>query len=548
MIASMRRFVETCEAVSATTKKTEKVRLVSKCLRSLPVDDAAQAAIFFAGHAFPRWEERTLAVGGSLIWQALEALSGLPPERLSQTYRRYGDAGGMAEEVLSSDNPGGELTLRDVAATFENLAALRGSTQKLEAFKQLLRRAGPGEAKYIIKIVTGDLRIGLKENLVEEAIAQTFLRPLDLVRRANMITADVGATFRLAAADDLAAARLRLFHPIGFMLATPAETPAEVFESFPADALVEDKYDGIRAQAHKSGRTVKLFSRTMDELLEFPELFEGLAALPGEFILDGEILAWRDAHPLPFRELQRRLGRKHPDMWLLLDIPVNFVAFDLLYQDGDLLLDTPLRERQRRLEQLLGPAPGAHFQLAGSQRCQTVEELRETFENAILRGQEGLMAKEPGSPYSPGHRGRFWFKLKQPLATLDVVVTAVEYGHGKRHRVLSDYTFAVRDAGRLLNIGKAYAGLTDAEIREYTDHFLKHTVEDRGHWRRVEPNVVLEIAFNNIQRSDRHESGYALRFPRIVRLRPDKTLGEIDTLERVKEIYAGQRAGTPPRD
>src|SRR5437016_4946775 len=284
MIASMRRFVETCEAVSATTKKTEKVRLVSKCLRSLPVDDAAQAAIFFAGHAFPRWEERTLAVGGSLIWQALEALSGLPPERLSQTYRRYGDAGGMAEEVLSSDNPGGELTLRDVAATFENLAALRGSTQKLEAFKQLLRRASPGEAKYIIKIVTGDLRIGLKENLVEEAIAQTFLRPLDLVRRANMITADVGATFRLAAADDLAAARLRLFHPIGFMLATPAETPAEVFESFPADALVEDKYDGIRAQAHKSGRTVKLFSRTMDELLEFPELFEGLAALPGEFI------------------------------------------------------------------------------------------------------------------------------------------------------------------------------------------------------------------------------------------------------------------------
>lgn len=537
----MRQFVETCEAVSATTKKTEKVRLVSECLLSLPVDDAARAALFFAGCAFPRWEERTLAVGASLVWQALEQLTGLPPEKLSTAYRRYGDAGAVAEEVLSGGNSGGQLTLHDVAVAFENLARLRSSAQKLETFMQLLRRASPSEAKYVIKIVTGDLRIGLRENLVEEAIAQAFDRPLAQVRRANMLTADIARSFRLAAADDLASARLRLFHPIGFMLATPADTPAEVFESFPAEALVEDKYDGIRAQVHKSGRTVRLFSRTMDELLEFPELYEGLAALPGEFILDGEILAWRDGHPLPFSELQRRLGRKQPDMWLLLDIPVNFIAFDLIYQEGDLLLDTPLQERQRRLEQLLDTATEKSVQLAGSQRCQSIEGLQRAFENARARGHEGLMAKEPGSPYSPGQRGRSWFKLKQPLATLDVVVTAVEYGHGKRHHVLSDYTFAVRDGGRLLNIGKAYSGLTDAEIREYTDYFLKHTIEDRGHWRRVEPSVVLEVAFNNIQRSDRHESGYALRFPRITRLRPDKTPEEIDTLERVQEIYAKQR-------
>lgn len=544
----MRRFAETCEAVSATTRKTEKVRLVSDYLRSLPLDDAAQAAIFLTGRAFPRREERTLAVGGSLIWQTVGRLASLAPGEMGGMYRKHGDLGGMAEELLRGSRATAELSLREVAAAFENLAALRGPAQKLAALEQLLQRGSPVEVKYIIKVATGDLRIGLKENLVEEAIGCAFERPLERVRRANMLTGDIGATLRLAAADELATAGLRLFHPIGLMLATPAETPAKVLEEFPAGVLVEDKYDGIRAQAHKSGRKVKLFSRTLDEINEFPELFDGLAALPGEFILDGEIVAWRDAHALPFTELQKRLGRKQPDMWLLREIPVNFVAFDLLYRDGDLLLDMPLAERRPYLERLLGAPKAPQVQLSIAQRCGTAEELQRAFEAALKRGHEGVMAKKPDSLYTPGRRGRLWFKLKQPLATLDVVVTAVEYGHGKRRGLLSDYTFAVRDSDRLVNIGKAYSGLTDAEIREYTDYFLKHTIEDQGFRRRVEPVVVLEVAFNNIQRSNRHESGYALRFPRIVRLRPDKPREEIDTLERVKELYAKQLAATAPEN
>jgi DNA ligase-1 len=334
--------------------------------------------------------------------------------------------------------------------------------------------------------------------------------------------------------------RFRLFHPIDFMLATPVETAAEIFKNAAEPMVVEEKYDGIRAQAHKSGSRVKIFSRTLDEVVEFPELLDPLAALSGEYIVDGEILAWHGAQPLPFTQLQKRLGRRNPDLWLIEEIPVKFVLFDLLYHDGDLLLDSPLVERRRRLKRLLAQPQSKQLQLAPERLCETREALEEAFRAALAAGHEGIVAKAPGSLYTPGRRGRFWFKLKEPLATLDVVVTAVEYGHGKRHGVLSDYTFAVREGDRLLNIGKAYSGLTDAEILEFTDYFLEHTLEDQGFRRIVEPKIVLEVAFNNIQRSRRHESGFALRFPRILRLRPDKTPEQIDTLERVRELYAKQ--------
>jgi DNA ligase-1 len=542
----MRRFAETCEAVAATTKKNEKVRLVSDYLTSLPLEDAARAAVFFTGRAFPRYEERVLAVGGSLVWQAVSELTGRGSDDLSAVYRKHGDLGAMADEVLPSRATNEKLSLGEVTRAFEELAASRGPSQKLAVLGELLRKAEAVVAKYIVKILTGELRIGLKENLVEEAIARAFDQPVEQVRRANMLAGDIGGTLRLAAANQLASARLRLFHPIGFMLASPAESPAEALENFPEGALVEDKYDGIRAQAHKSGPAVKLFSRTLDEIVEFPELVTPLAALPGEFILDGEILAWREARPLPFTELQKRLGRKRPDLWLQEKIPVSFVAFDVLYQDAELLLDAPLAERRLRLEALFAGSNSPQVQLALMQRCHTAEEIQQEFHAALARGDEGIVAKAPDSPYTPGRRGRFWVKLKQPLATLDVVVTAVEYGHGKRRGLLSDYTFAVRDGGRLVNIGKAYSGLTGEEIRRFTDYFLSHTVEDQGFRRRVEPTVVLEVAFNNIQRSNRHESGYALRFPRIVRLRSDKPVEEIDTLERVKQLYEKQAVKHSP--
>jgi DNA ligase 1 len=536
----MRRFVETCDAIAATTKKTEKVHLLGEYLKTLSIEDASRAAIFFTGRPFPRREERALGIGGSFLAKLIAALAGKNTEDLGQVYRQHGDLGDMAEQLLRERNASGQVSLSELAAFFEQVPPLRTQSEKLAALKNIFEKASAGEVKYIIKIITGDLRIGLKENLVEEAIAKAFECPLDAVRRANMFTGDIGQTARFAATNDLASASMRLFHPMSSMLATPVETAAEIFTDHSGTMYVEEKYDGIRAQVHKSGNQVKLFSRTLDETTEFPELIAPLASLPGDLVLDGEILAWQGSHPLPFTELQKRLGRKQMDLWTHQEIPARFIAFDLLYQDGELLLDAPLRERRRRLEMIFDQRPLPAVHIAPAKQCDSAEMIEQAFRGSLLNGYEGIVVKSPETPYTPGRRGRFWFKLKEPLATLDVVVTAVEYGHGKRHGMLSDYTFAVRDGNRLLNIGKAYSGLTDAEIREYTGYFVQHTIEDQGFRRIVEPKLVIEVTFNNIQRSNRHNSGYALRFPRILRLRLDKSPGQIDTLERVNELYAKQ--------
>jgi len=514
--------------------------LVSSLLQSLPIEDAVHAAIFLTGRPFPRWDERVLGVGGRLLARLIGELAATTGEAMGSVYRKHGDLGDMAEELLAerASTPG--VSFAEVAGVFRDLAAARGQSQKTQLLRTLLAKARPGEVKYIVKITTGDLRIGLRESLVEEAVAKAYERPIASVRRANMLLGDIGETLQCAFRNELETVRFRLFHPIDFMLATPAESSAEIFKNSAEPMVVEQKYDGIRAQAHKSGSRVKIFSRTLDEVVEFPELREPLASVPGEFIVDGEILAWHDSQPLPFTQLQQRLGRKNPSLSLIEEIPVKFVLFDLLYHDGDLLLDLPLTERRRRLKQLLASAQPKQLQVAPERLCETHEALEESFRAALAAGHEGIVAKAPDSLYTPGRRGRFWFKLKEPFATLDVVVTAVEYGHGKRHGVLSDYTFAVRDGDRLLNVGKAYSGLTDAEIREFTDYFLEHTLEDEGYRRIVEPKVVLEVAFNNIQRSNRHESGFALRFPRILRIRQDKTPEQIDTLERVRELYDKQ--------
>ena len=549
----MHRFVETADAVGATSKKLEKVRLISELFKSLSISEAVLAARFFSAHAFPGYDERTLGVGGALLWRVIGEAAGKESETLGSAYRKHGDMGDMAHELLSGAGPtrGGDVTLEEVAALFEQLAATGAQAQKAKLLADAFRRASAGDVKYIVKIITGDLRIGAKESLVEEAISKAFGRPLEDVRRANMMTGDIGETLKLAAEDRLARAVVRLFHALGFMLATPVETADDLFDkelagTYATALLVEEKYDGIRAQVHK-GRNgkVRIFSRTLDEVVEFPELVQPIGELPGELILDGEILAWRDTRPLPFTELQKRLGRKRVDKKMQDDIPVKFVAFDLLYQDGALLLDQPLTERKSRLDAFFANAADA-LRVASRTECSTAEEVRVAFRSALEAGHEGIVAKVAASPYTPGRRGGFWFKLKEPFATLDVVVTAVEYGHGKRHGVLSDYTFAVREGEKLLNIGKAYSGLTDAEIREYTDFFLQHTIEDHGYRRVVEPTVVLEVAFNNIQKSNRHASGYALRFPRIVRIRRDKPASEIDTLETVEKLFARQTAN--PRE
>jgi len=568
----MQRFSSACEAIAGTTKKLLKIGIVAEYLKSRMTEEAAVSAVFLSGRAFPAWEETTLQVGGRSLWQIVAELAGKDPDDLTTAYRRHGDLGAVAGEILP-ERAGQGLGVLEVEATFRQIAAAGGAAAKAALVRDLISRATPLEAKYIVKIITGDLRIGLKESLVEEAIARAYGGTLAEVQRANMLLGDLGQTLRLAAENKLAEATIktRSFHPLGFMLASPIESAEEGLSYF-AEAAVEDKYDGIRAQAHVANGEVKFFSRTRDEITDsFPELPEALAGLPQDAILDGEIVAWDyvSGRARPFSVLQQRLGRKKVSDKMLREIPVAFLAFDVLYACGELVMDRPLRERARILDELLGEKNLQHRGHRGSQgrsgsqsrftfgeeelstgqfvrapvfRASSSEELEQLFVAAQARGNEGLMIKDLNSAYTPGKRGKSWLKMKRELATLDVVVTAVEYGHGKRIGVLSDYTFAVWDRNKeqLMNIGKAYSGLTDAEIAEMTQWFLDHTVEDQGFRRVVEPKIVLEVAFNNMMQSDRHESGYALRFPRIVRLRPDKSAEEADTIERAREIYEKQ--------
>jgi DNA ligase-1 len=382
------------------------------------------------------------------------------------------------------------------------------------------------------------MRIGLSDGLVEAAIAEAFGLPVTQVKRVHLITGDIGETAVRVKGGLIETSTVTPFQPIRFMLASPVETAAEAFERMGADKVwTEEKYDGVRCQLHHADGRVELFSRDLKETTSaFPELAESATKLGHAVLFDGEVLAHRDGRVLRFFELQHRLGRKVVTAKLRNEVPVVLVIFDLLYLDGRSLLDEPLAERRRLLEGLRVEHP---FLLARLEEASSPADLDRIFADTRERGHEGLMVKDPASPYTPGRRGLAWLKLKRPLATLDVVVTAVEWGHGKRKGVLSDYTFAVKDSatGRLVNVGKAYTGLTDAEIADMTKRFLSLTVDDRGWARMVKPEVVLEVAFDSIQHSNRHASGYALRFPRIVRIRDDKPVEEIDTLERVAELY-----------
>ena len=554
-------FAETCAAIGAVNGKLEKVRLLAEYLHSLGGEALAWVTTWFTGYPFPPSQNKVLQLGGALISDALCAAGQLTRAELRQIYLKHSDGGETAFEVLARNPaPTPTLSAESVHQFFERVHAARGPSSKLPLLIEALRNCTPLEGKFFIKILTGDLRIGFKEGLVEEAVAKAFDASLEDIKRANLLLGDIGETAQLAQRKELASARLVPFRPMKFMLASPEETAAGIWDRFvqraadvssaesfdekPNEAQplrtrvwLEDKYDGIRCQLHKVGDRVALYSRDLKEITDtFFDIVSGARHLPGNLILDGEVLAMRGEQVFPFADLQKRLGRREGDMFLGEEIPVRYIAFDLLWRDGRSLLDEPLKVRRELLESM-APLPTG-FGLARITEAKSPEDIEAAFTAARARGNEGLMVKDPASAYSPGRRGLAWLKLKKALATLDCVVVGAEYGHGKRKSVLSDYTFAVRDdaTGELKTIGKAYTGLTDAEIAELTQHFLRKTIRQQGRFHEVEPDTVLEIAFDRIQASTRHGSGLAMRFPRIVRIRTDKTPAEIDTVASARKL------------
>ena len=542
-------FAKVGEAITATPAKLEKVRLLAEYLGKLDQERVAIATVYFTGRAFPQSDLRTLQVGGSIIYRALSAAAKLSDAEFRRIAYSHGDAGKTAFEALAGRTNSEPFTLRESREFFQVLQRTRGPLAKTDLLQHRLAHISAAEGQYLVKILSGDLRIGLREGLVDEAIARAFDAQLDDVKEANMLLGDIGRAAILAKQGELNRAELSLFRPIKCMLASPEPTAEAIWARFIEESsggvvYIEDKFDGIRAQVHRDSTRVEIFSRDLKRITDqFPEIAEHACVFSADVILDGEIIAFDEGRRLTFFDLQKRLGRKNEtaDLFAVAsaDVPVVFVAFDLLFLDGRSLLKTPLQER-RELLRALKLAP--QFQVSEVASANSAGAIEREFKNARLRSNEGLMIKDPESFYSPGRRGMFWFKLKKELATLDVVVVAAELGHGKRNHVLSDYTFAVRDEStdELLPIGKAYSGLTDLEIAELTEHFKRNTILDRGRYREVKPDIVLEVAFNSIQPSTRHASGLALRFPRIKAIRRDKTVDAIDTLAYARQLAAEQ--------
>ena len=554
----MRRWSDLAERVAATTRTSEKTALLADYLRSLTPDELPIAAVFMTGRPFPETDQRSAGLGWAAIVDAVAALTGGSRADLGAAYDRHSDLSLAVEDVLAAAGhappPDTSPTLPEVAATFAAIEAASGPAAKTVLLRELLARADPTTAKSIVKVLGGDLRIGLREGLVEAAIARAFERPLDEVKWAGRLTGDMGRLATLAREDRLAEAELTLFHPLKFMLASPAEDADEIIRRLGDDVWVEDKYDGIRAQLHKRATDVRLYSRDLHDVSgQFPEIVDAARVLAWDGVLDGEVLAFKDGLVLPFISLQARLGRKDPSARIRAEVPVIYVAFDVLAlgspDDGadgavQALLREPLRSRRARLDAI--DLPEARFVRSHTAVAADAAGLERAFADARARRNEGLMVKDPDSIYAPGRRGLGWLKMKKALATIDCVVVGVEVGHGKRHGVLSDYTFAIRDdaTGALVNIGKAYSGLTDAEIAEMTTWFEAHTISRHGRYRQVEPTVVVEIAFDVIVRSRRHGSGFSLRFPRIHALRQDKSVDDIDTVRTVTALYEGLQHGS----
>ncbi len=544
--AGLSDLAEVLEKVRATGSKKEKVSLLAGYLKGLEPKDAEFATRLSVGRSSERGSVDEARVGYSTLVEVILDLTGKGRSQLSAAYLKRGDLGEVAQEFLSEKRAQplfeARLSLDDVKSAFETLRSAKGKGSlelRKKVVESLFLRASPVEAKYIVKVLRGEMRTGVVDGLIEEAIGAAYSVPKAMAARAHMAIGDIGSLARAAASGELGEVRLRPFHPVNFMLAEPLSTAQEVAAHFTTEAYAEYKYDGIRAQVHRLDGLVRIFSRRLEDITSsFPEV-EGMFKADGrDFILDGEIVPFAEGRPLPFQLLQRRLRRQKSFEQAAEKAPVMYFAFDALLLGGDELVDMPLKERRAALLEVVCRS-GA--ELAHSDLVESAEDVSDSFRRSRGLGFEGLVVKDPESRYSMGRRGSGWVKMKEELDTIDAVIVAAEYGNGKRAGVISDYTFAVRDGGELKTIGKAYSGLTDAEIGEMTRKLKESTVKNQRYRMVVRPEIVIEVAFDSIQRSNRHDSGYALRFPRIKRVRTDKSVTDVDTMEKVEHIFSSQK-------
>ena len=590
-------LVETCESIRSTTSKNKKVDLIVQYISGLDDDSLPIAALFLSGKIFPKGSIYNLNVGFRTILQSLLEISRLDQTDIRRLHLEHGDMGTIAEYAISNkkmvtlfisvETLEEKPTLKEIYDQFRKIANLRGprsNNDKKNILKGLLLRCSPLEAKYLVKIISNEMRIGSYDGLIEIAIAKAFEKNVESIREAMLMSGDIANVALLSKRNELNLVTIKPFVPMSFMLADVMFTAEEIVKYFDRPLLCEYKYDGIRVQMHKFGNVCKLYSRNLADIsYAFPELThsaldvrikkaktsqkrhdvhsdksdaDNIDCDDINFILDGELIAFKDDRPLPFQELQKRLRRKSMTSTILSEIPICYVVYDVMLYDQRQVIKDTLKSRKRMLTNF--QFKDSIISIAQSKVVSSVDEITDRFQKSRNEGHEGLVLKDPLSQYYPGKRGKYWIKLKEELDTIDAVVVIAEYGHGKRAGTLSDYTLAVKDYttsivdnqlasengenvfGDLKIIGKAYSGLSNKEIDYMTKKLRSIIIRDEGSKIIVKPKIVLEVSFDTIQQSDRHNSGYALRFPRIKNIRYDKELKDIDELEKIETIYQNQ--------
>ena len=556
MPALFKSLAELLEKIESTRKRLQIVGMAAEFLKDLEVEELEPTVSMILGRAFPKWSQKTLDVSWATLSEILRRIAQVDWNIFLEAFSSTGDIGAATKAVFERTKVKRqalllekELTIAEVRRSLEAIAETAGSgsrEKKERLIAALLSQASPVEAKYLVKIFTGEMRTGFHEGLMEQAVAKAFEIPLATVQRANMTIGDIGevaATAKAEGKEGLSKVGFKVFRPVKLMLAQMADDVDEALREHGGETAFEYKYDGARVQIHKRGAEVRVFSRRLTDVTQsLPEIVETVKSNinAGEAILEGEVIAVDNlGNPIPFQHLMRRFKRVHAIEDAAERIPVKLYLFDALYLNGESLISLPYLRRRQVLAENAGGIPLTK-QIITNKR----EDAEKFLKEAIRAGHEGLMAKKLDSPYTPGTRGKRWFKIKPVLEPLDLVITAAEYGYGRRHDWLSDYYLAARDVetGEFLNVGKTFKGLTDAEIIDMTRRLKELAVSEEHRRVVVLPRVVVEVAYNEVQKSPKYKSEMALRFARITRVRDDKTPEDADTIAKVREIYERQFA------
>jgi DNA ligase 1 len=554
MPALFKSLCELLEKVEATKKRLEIINLTADYIKTLGDQEIEAAVNMMVGRAFSNYSQKTLDVSWSTLTRVLEQISVFDWDLFGQAMANTGDIGSATKAVLKQSKARKQtqltqksLTITEVRTTLDAIAQAQGSgsrTKKERLITTLISQAEPIETKYLVKIFTGEMRTGLHEGLMEQAVAKAFNVMLQKVQHAAMVLGDIGevaAILKMKGSEGLDKAGFSVFRPVKLMLAQTAQSVQEALTEQDGKTAFEYKYDGARVQIHKQNSKIEIFSRRLSYVTaSLPEVVEAVKQniQAQSTIVEGEVIALDSAgYPIAFQHLMRRFRRVRGVADMAAKIPITLYLFDILYLNGESLITKLYTQRRQILAQTAGK-----IQLSNQIVTDQITQAEEFLKEALAAGNEGLMAKKLDSHYTPGRRGKRWLKIKTILEPLDLVITAAEYGYGRRKGWLSDYYLAARDSatGEFLNIGKTFKGLTDTEIIELTQRLKESAITQDGRRVNVIPKIVVEIAYNEIQESPRYKSQMALRFARITRIRDDKSPEEADTVERVREIYDRQ--------